>query len=75
MLDINKRINEYKKKSRNKCFALLNWNNLKVKNYTLDEMLTCIYNAADGSFSEMDNIIDHLTDKRKVNVKGSANKT
>ena len=66
MLDINKRINEYKKKSRNKCFALLNWNNLKVKNYTLDEMLTCIYNAADGSFSEMDNIIDHLTDKRKV---------
>jgi hypothetical protein len=66
MLNIEDKIKEFKVKHRDKCFALAAWKNLKMKDYGMNEMLTCICNAANGSLSEMANIIDHLTSKKKV---------
>lgn len=53
-------------KSKNKCFALVNWSRLQMKDFRLKEMLSCICKVANGSINEMNNIIDHLTAKRKV---------
>ena len=66
MLDIESKIKEYKANNRSECFALAQWNNLKMKNFTMREMLECICKAADGSTAEMTNIIKHLTAKKKV---------
>ncbi len=60
------KVSEFKSKYRNKCFALANWKNLKMKDFGMTEMLNCICNAANGSLSEMANIIEHLTSKNKV---------
>ena len=66
MFDIDSKIKEYIAKSRKKCYALGNWKNLQMKPYSVRDILTCICKAANGSLKEMDNIIDHLTAKRKV---------
>ena len=66
MFDIDSKIKEYITKSRNKCYALGNWKNLQMKPYSMRDILACICKAANGSLKEMDNIIDHLTAKRKV---------
>lgn len=66
MFDIGSKIKEYKEKSRKKCFALMNWKNINMKPFSLDEMLSLIAKEANGSIKEMDNIIEHLTAKRKV---------
>ena len=66
MFDIDSKIKEYITKSRKKCYALGNWKNLKMKPFSMMDMLVCICKAANGSLKEMDNIIDHLTAKRKV---------
>ena len=66
MFDVNEKVKEFMAKHRNKCFALVNWKNLQMKSFTLNEMLTCICNAANGSIQEMANIIEHLTSKNKV---------
>lgn len=66
MFDIDSKIKEYIAKSRKKCYALGNWKNLKMKPFSMMDMLVCICKAANGSLKEMDNIIDHLTAKRKV---------
>ena len=66
MFDIDSKIKEYITKSKNKCYALGNWKNLQMKPYSMRDILACICKAANGSLKEMDNIIDHLTAKRKV---------
>lgn len=66
MFNLDGKIKEYMEKSKKKCFALVHWSQLQMKNYRLREMLECVCNAANGSISEMDNIVDHLTAKRKV---------
>ena len=66
MLDIENKIKEFKTKHRDKCFALNNWKNLKMKNFGLNEMLSCICKAANGSLSEMAKIVEHLTKKEKT---------
>ena len=66
MFDIDSKIKEYIAKSRKKCYALGNWKNLQMKPYSVRDILVCICKAANGSLKEMDNIIDHLTAKRKV---------
>lgn len=58
-------LKSYFLKSRNKCFALKNWLALKDKQFSLINALNCIYDASDGNFSKMDDIITHLTDKKK----------
>ena len=66
MFDVDSKIKEYITKSRKKCYALGNWKNLQMKPYSMRDILVCICKAANGSLKEMDNIIDHLTAKRKV---------
>ena len=66
MSDINSKLKDFTVKYRSKCFALVNWKNLQARDYTLTEMLECIYEAANGSFQKMSDIIDHLTVKKKV---------
>lgn len=66
MFDVKQKVNEFKTKHRNKCFALADWKNLKMKDFSINEMLECICNAANGSIQEMVNIVDHLTAKKKV---------
>ena len=62
----NPKIKEFIKKYQNKCFALNHWKELHPRGFTLMDLLNFIYDEADGSFDEMVNIIDHLTEKRKV---------
>lgn len=66
MFDIDSKIKEFMNKSQKKCYALVNWSQLRMKNYRLREMLICICKAANGSINEMNNIVDHLTAKRKI---------
>lgn len=66
MFDVNDKIKEFKAKYKDKCFALVGWKNLQMKNYGLNEMLECICNSANGSLQEMANIIERLTAKNKV---------
>jgi len=66
MFDVKAKINEFKTKYKNKCFALAQWKNLQMKDFGMTEMLECICKAANGSIQEMVNIVDHLTAKKKV---------
>lgn len=66
MFDIDSKIKEYITKNRKKCYALGNWKNINMKNFSMQELLECICKAANGSIQEMDNIIEHLTAKRKI---------
>lgn len=66
MSDNKSKIKEFIKKYENKCFALNHWKELHPRGFTLRELLNFIYDEANGSFDEMANIIDHLTEKRKV---------
>lgn len=60
------KLKEYAQASRNKVFALSNWLKLNVKPFKLADALKCVYNTAGGNFKKMDDIIAHLTAKRKV---------
>jgi len=66
MFDIDKKVKEYALKNRDKCYALADWKNLKNKSFSFKELLSFICKEANGSFEEMNNIINHLTQKRKV---------
>lgn len=70
---IEKRLKEYKSDKYNvgKLYALSGWINAKNKPFRLNDALICIYNYANGKFSVMNDIIDHLTYKKKIN--GRAN--
>lgn len=60
------RIKEYFNRSRNKCFALKNWLALNVKKFSFMDALKCVYDYSRGNFNTMDDVIAHLTDKKKV---------
>jgi len=66
MPNIEDKIKTFKINNKTACIKLVNWKNLQSKDFTLDEMLKCIYNFAKGSVNEMVNIIEHLTKKEKV---------
>lgn len=66
MFDVKEKIKEFMSKHRNKCFALANWKNLQMKDFSMTEMLECICKAANGSLQEMAKIIEHLTSKDKT---------
>lgn len=66
MLNIEEKIKSFKAKYRSECFALVSWSRLKSKDYPLNEMLSCICEVADGSLQKMQDIVLHLTAKRKV---------
>ena len=59
-------LREYCQKSRSKCFALRDWINLQMKQFSLLQALECIFKAANGNFQKMDDIIARLTNKKKV---------
>ena len=60
------KLKEYNSKSHNKVMALANWINLNVKPFKVINALECIYDYAKGNFRTMDDIISHLTAKKKV---------
>ena len=66
MEDIKERLRSYIAQNRKRCFALRDWLILKGETYTFNEALTSIYEAASGNFNTISDIIDHLTEKRKV---------
>lgn len=66
MDDINAKLRDYLNKNKKKGFALRDWLTLKGDAFTFKEALVCIYNEANGDFSVMNDIIEHLTEKRKV---------
>ena len=66
MYDVKEKIKEFKNKYRNKCFALNAWKELHPRGFTLGDLLIFICGEAKGSIEEMSNIIDHLTQKPKI---------
>lgn len=66
MFNAEKLVNDFIQKYRNKAFAVKNWKELQMKPFTVKNILLCIANAANGDLQEMVNIVDHLTEKRKV---------
>ena len=66
MDDIIAKLKDYLSKNKKKGFALRDWLILNGDAFTFKEALTCIYNEAKGNFSVMNDIIEHLTEKRKV---------
>ena len=63
---------EYISRSKGKVLALRSWLILKGrdKTITLSDALQCIKDAAKGNMTEMDNIIAHLTNKKKTYGRG-----
>jgi hypothetical protein len=68
MDDIKQRIKEFAANPKYKkgVYALKDWKTLQSKPYPLMDICICIYNAAGGSFPKMDDIIQRLTAKRKL---------
>lgn len=64
--EVESRLKSYFVRSKSKCFALKDWIALKNKKFTFLDALTCIYLFAEGNFNVMDDIIAHLTDKKKT---------
>lgn len=60
------KLKEYFGKSKSRCFAFKNWLALNDKKFSLVDAMKCIYDYSNGNFSVMDDIIDHITDKKKV---------
>ena len=60
------KLNEYLKYNKSKVYALNNWLKLNVKPFKIAEALKCVYDAANGNFKKMDDIIAHLTAKQKT---------
>ena len=66
MSDFSSKIREFMLKNRSRCFALADWKNLQMKDYSVKEMLECICGEAEGSIKVMEDIVDRLTAKRRV---------
>lgn len=66
MDNVMDKIKAYLSQNKKMGFALRDWLIRNGDNYTLKEALICIYNAADGKSSVMNDIIEHLTEKRKI---------
>lgn len=60
-------LQKYFEKSKEKCLSLRNWLQRMCKDdISLVDALDCIYDAADGKVTVMDDIITKLTDKKKL---------
>ena len=59
-------LKDYAKKESHSVYALRDWKNINMKDFTLIEALECIYLAAYGHPEDMTKIIRQLTDKKKV---------
>lgn len=66
MDNILDKLKSYLSRNKKLGFALRDWLIRNGDNYSMKEALTCIYNAADGNMNIMTDIIEHLTEKRKV---------
>lgn len=66
MENIEEKLKKYVEQNKNKCFALRDWLILKGGVFKFKEALIAVYNEADGNFATMNDIIEHLTEKRKV---------
>lgn len=64
--NIDEKLKSFTENHKKLCFVLVGWKNLNNKNYSMKDMLTCIYMAANGSVDEMIDIIETLTMKKKV---------
>lgn len=62
-------LNEFYKQNYDICQGLRNWIQISVKNFKLIDVLNCVYDAADGKFTEMKKIIRQIIDitKKKSN--------
>lgn len=60
------KLKAYAAKSKSKVFALRDWVTLNMKPFNLTAALECIYDYCGGKVTMMDDVIDHLTAKRKV---------
>lgn len=66
--EIREKIANFKKQYRSRCGSLVKWKNLKVKDFSLDEMLAFFIVESNGSIKKMLNMIDHLVEE--IDVKG-----
>lgn len=66
MENIEEKLKKYVEQNKKKCFALRDWLILKGNIYKFKEALIAVYEAANGNFNTMNDIIEHLTEKRKV---------
>lgn len=66
MENIEEKLKKYVEQNKKKCFALRDWLTLKGGIYKFKETLIAIYDEAGGNSNVMNDIIEHLTEKRKV---------
>lgn len=64
------KLKEFISKNKNKAYALNSWVALKNKSFGVYQALDVLYNAANGNFNEMNNMIDALTAKKHVQYRG-----
>ena len=60
------KIKQYVEKNKNKAFSLKNWITLNSKGFKLIDALYAVYMEAGGDFATMTEIIDQLTEKKRV---------
>lgn len=60
------KLNDYYKANKSKCLALKNWIEIKNKNFKLVQALECIYDYANGKYSIITDIIEHLVNYTKT---------
>lgn len=63
-------LQKFFEKYKNKCLALRNWLQRMNKDFSLIDALDCIYDAAEGKVTVMDDMITRLTDKKKLFGRG-----
>ena len=63
---LDPKVKEYFRNNMKRFYALQHWKELKQKPYSMNDILTCIYNTGNGSSEEIENIIDKLTAKKKI---------
>lgn len=64
--NIVEKIKAYAAANKSKMFALSNWLKLNVKSFSLMDLMKCLFETANGDLNEVTNMIEHLTDKKKV---------
>ena len=66
--EIRDKIKKFRNEYAGRCWSLMKWKNLKVKDFSLDEMLAFFIVESNGSIKKMLNMIDHLVEE--IDVKG-----
>ena len=65
MADMNK-LNKFFIANRELCLALKSWIERQMKSFTLIDALDCVFNFTNGNQNEMVNVINQITEKRRV---------